>query len=167
MYRCLAVLFFASTLPSIAQDLVIYGRVREHERPSVIAGAVLGVSGNGARHFDLRSDSTGFYQITLDVGKVWRIAYGASGRVTKVVEYDLREMPKDDGGYRVNVDIRLFLEDPSKDLSFLEEPVGIFRYDKTAGNLKVDVEYGKPRKARLAELMPDMYEHVMPDTISH
>lgn len=166
MHRFLAVLFVASALPLIAQDLVIYGRVREHERPSPIGDAILGVSAEGVHHFDLRSDTTGFYRITLDVGKVWRIAYGAAGRVTKIVEYDLRNMPKDDGGYRVNVDIRLFREDLSKDFSFLNEPVGIFRYDKAADNLKVDAEYGEPRKARLTELMPEMYEHVMPDTIS-
>lgn len=166
MFRLLALLFVMISLRSVAQDMVIYGRVREHERMAPIPGAVLGVSRGGVHHFDLRCDSTGFYRITVDVGSIWRISYAAPDRVTKIVEYDLRQTPRDDGGYRVNVDIRLFRNELGKDFSFLDEPIGIFRYDQATENMKIDQDYSAPRMARLAGLMPEAYKFQMPDTVS-
>lgn len=147
-----------------AQDVVLYGRVREHERSQPIPEAVIGISSNGVHHFSLRCDSTGRYEVSLDVGRVWRVLFSAPGRVAKLIEYDLRDTPKYEGGYGTNVDIRLFLKDDRHDLSFLDEPLGKCRYDSTDANIQWDMEYTAPRLARLAALYPAQYE-LPPDTI--
>lgn len=164
MFRFLYIPFLALSLNSTAQDLVIYGRVREHERPVPIQRTRLAVSADGVHQFDLLSDTTGYYRVTVDVGKIWRIRYAAPGVVAKIVEWDLRNSPKNDGGHSMNVDVRLFREDPSMDFSFLEEPIGTCRYDSVSTLLKWDMDYIRPRTERLNSLMPERYE-LEPDTI--
>lgn len=148
-----------------AQDVVVYGRVREHEVMRPIAGAVLALSSNGVHQLNVVCDSTGYYKIALDVGRVWRIRYSAPGRVAKTVEMDLRTTPKDDGGYGMNVDIRLFMNEPAKDFSWLEEPIGISSYDSTSSSLKWDMDYTAPRLSRMREMVPEVYDTELNDSI--
>lgn len=140
-----------------AQDVEVYGRVREHERPLPIVGATMEVSSDGVGLFRMQSDSTGYYRIGLDVGRIWRIRYAAPGRVAKLLEFDLQDVPKYDGGYGSNVDMRLFLESPDNDFSFLDEPLGICRYDSASAMIKWDMEYTAPRMAHVRELVPEVY----------
>lgn len=154
-----------SAQAAFAQDVLVYGRVREHEKPEAIIGASIVIIREGSEQFTLRSDSTGYYSIALDVGLVWRIRFEAPGRASKLVEFDLRDTPKFEGGYGSNVDIRLFLNDPDLDLKFLEEPIGRCRYVEATANIAWDMAYTAPRMQRLAALKPIMYEVNMPDTI--
>jgi len=147
-----------------AQDLVVYGRVREHEQQRPIAEGVLGISSEGVQYIKVNCDSTGYYRLTLDVGKRWDIRYAAPGRVGKTIAFDLRNMPKDDGGHGINVDVRLFLDDAAQDFGFLEEPMGICHWDGTTKKLTWDAEYMLPRKQRLSAMMPEQYE-LVPDSV--
>lgn len=146
-----------SSVFSFGQDLVLYGDIREHEEKRAIPDATMAIVSNGIHQFNMKSDSVGHYSIALDVGKVWRVRYSAPGRVSKLVEFDLRDTPKYDGGYGMNVDIRLFREDPSMDFTFLEEPIGISRYDSVSTTIKWDMDYTAPRMERLRTLMPERY----------
>ena len=140
-----------------AQDVEVYGRVREQEQPQPITGATMDVSSDGVQLFRMLSDSTGFYRIGLDVGRVWRIRFAAPGRVAKLVEFDLGDLPANDGGYGMNVDMRLFKEDAGKDFSFLDEPLGICRYDSATTMIKWDMDYTGPRMVRMREMVPEVY----------
>lgn len=140
-----------------AQDVEVYGRVREHERPAPIVGAIMDVSSDGVEPFRMLSDSSGYYRIGLDVGRIWRIRYAAPGRVAKMVEFDLRDVPPYDGGYGSNVDMRLFLETADKDFTFLDEPLGICRYDSVSAMIKWDMDYTGPRIAQLRKMVPEVY----------
>lgn len=162
-----AIILFMALIANVAtaQDVVVYGRVREHDRPRPIADASIAIIADGTEQFTLLCDSTGYYSIALDLGRVWRIRFAAPGRVSKTVEYDLRDTPKYEGGYGTNVDIRLFQNDPAVDFAFLEEPIGRCRYEPTSQMIAWDMAYTGPRMQRLAALKPNMYEVNMPDTI--
>lgn len=147
-----------SATSSIAQDLLLYGRVREHERPVPIPQASIAIQADGVALFQLGCDSTGRYEVTLDVGKVWHVDYSAAGRVSKSIVLDLRDTPSTDGGYGMNVDIRLFTADKSKDVSFLKEPIGTCRYVAASDAIQWDMEYTAPRMQRLAAIYPLQYE---------
>lgn len=157
IYLVVLSLIFSATR-SMAQDLLLYGRVREHERPFPIPQAAVAIQADGVALFQLGCDSTGRYEVTLDVGKVWRVDYSAAGRVGKSIVLDLRDTPKSDGGYGMNVDIRLFTADANKDVSFLKEPIGTCRYVAASDAIQWDMDYTAPRMQRLAALYPLQFE---------
>jgi len=158
IHRVFLSLLVCSSLSSTAQDLLLYGRVREHERPVPIPQASIAIQADGVALFQLGCDSTGRYEVALDVGKVWHVQYAAAGKVSKSIELDLRDTPKSDGGYGMNVDIRLFAEDGTKEVAFLKEPIGKCRYVATNDAIQWDMEYTAPRMQRLAEIYPVQYE---------
>lgn len=146
-----------SMCAACAQDLRIYGAVREHEANMPLPGALVRVSVGDRPLVTMQCDSSGRYEVLLDVGRTYAITYEASGRVSKNVRIDLTRTPKDDGGYGMNVDVRLFEPMPGVDVAFLQEPIGLAAYDSTAQNVVWDMDYTAPRMQRLNALYPPRY----------
>ncbi|MCB0769354.1 MAG: hypothetical protein KDC00_02990 [Flavobacteriales bacterium] len=145
-----------------AQDLLLYGRVRQYEANGPLASATTLVLRNGDPIVTIQCDSAGGYKVLLDVGHSYVLEYRSPGRVSKSILLDLRTAPDDDGGYGMNVDVRLFRPIDGVDVSFLEEPIGKAAYDSTTNDIRWDMEYTAPRIARVDQAYPIRYT-VEPD----
>jgi len=159
MLRVLMISFqLVTALAAHAQDARFYGGVRKWEADQPLSGAEVHVLTGGTMMLKFLCDSMGSYDITLDVGRVYGMEYHSAGRTTKRVLLDLRDAPTDDGGYNVNVDIRLFEVPIGIDVDFLNEPLGQCRYYPEKGSIGWDMVYTAPRMERLRTLFPDQYE---------
>ncbi len=143
---------------AMAQDLRIYGVVRQHEVNVPLPNALVRVAVGALHLVTVQCDSSGRYEALLDVGRAYTLTYEADGRVSKNVQIDLSGAPKDDGGYGMNVDVRLFNPLPLVDVSFLQEPIGKAAYDSTSQSIVWDMTYTAPRMEQLNVLFPSQYD---------
>lgn len=140
-----------------AQDVRIYGVVRAYEANVPLQGAIVRVSVGTLPLVTMQCDSIGRYEVVLDVGRTYQLSYEAPGHVSKNVQVDLTTTPKDDGGYGMSVDVRLFPPVPGVDVSFLVDPIGKAAYDSTSQNIAWDMDYTAPLMQRLNTLFPPRY----------
>jgi hypothetical protein len=91
----------------------------------------------------VQSTSKGKYEIYFPAGKIYRIDFDATGRMTKSVEIDLKNVPATfkAGEFAVNVDMTLSEALPGLHASVFEKPIGKCRYDAPTDNMKWDEEY--------------------------
>jgi hypothetical protein len=155
--RILVLLFVLGCATCQAQDLLVYGKIRQYERDAPLHGAEVHLSRNGSHVVTVQCDSVGYYGISLDVGQQYVLDYRSPGRVSKTVWIDLRGVPADDGGYGMNVDVRLFAPQDGVDVSFLQEPIGKAAYDSTAHGIRWDMEYTAPRMELVNSAFPVRY----------
>lgn len=154
-----AVLVLLSCGLHASDDVVIFGTIRQHERLAPVSNAVVELEVNEKKVLTVPVDSAGCYRLYVDLGLVAKLHYRAPGRVTKSVVVDTRKIPQAVaiGGFGMNVDLVLFLEDPTVDLSWFDGIMGRAAYRPEEQLLGWDMEFSGPLLARMAELFPRRY----------
>jgi hypothetical protein len=138
----------------VRQGLMVDGVVRDQwtEAPlGAVAVRVTNEAGTAPLDTTYLTDPLGFYAIVVPYSGTYRLDFGRDGLVHKRVVVDPSSVPMDKhpGGFRANVDIRLFAPIPSEDLSFLESPIGRLSYSSAEENMVWDMSLSRPILERL------------------
>lgn len=133
---------------SIAQDdLYIHGYVVEKNSTKIL-GAVVSIQRDGVDFETVYSDSTGYFEMMLDLGYLYDIKISKSTYVYKILQFETRNIiPEDmDGGFEYPLEIMLFQPLEGMDLSVFDEPIGKARYVYESNSIEFDHAYTANRK---------------------
>lgn len=158
--RFILIAMLGTCVPVVAaQEILIYGTIRQYEQKVPLPGAQVLLRSDNSRVDTLVTDSVGRYLFAVDLGKVIEVEYRYPGRLSKRVLIDGRGVPAKQavGGFGMHIDIRLCLPVDGPELDFLHEPIGRASYSRRTRNMAWDMGYTAPRMARYKALFPDLY----------
>ena len=152
-----ALLFCRFAQASAQDDILLYGTITDYISGMPLQDARVVVASEASKRDTLFADSTGSYSIHVDYDHQWQLWYEAPGRVTKRVAIDARGIPEEDreGGHGMDIGMTLFLAEPGKDYSVLQDPMGIARYVDPTGNIEWDMAMVERMKRLIEPLLPD------------
>jgi hypothetical protein len=87
------------------------------------------------------------------LGHQYEIVFGGSAFVNKKVDIDARTLKPRNGGYELNMDIRLFRPVNGFDFAMLNDPFVKFGYDQEYGQFITDETYSGPRAKELDKIL--------------
>lgn len=135
-------LLFPTLLP--AQDLTVFGVVKNEGDGQGIPGARVIVKNKGTEIGRVVTDSLGRYSFELVMRLNYAVYYEADGRVTKWLRIATRDVDveKNPGGFGMNLDMRLFEPELGTDYSILkDEPIGMASYSVEEDNMVWDLKH--------------------------
>ncbi|HMN04290.1 MAG TPA: hypothetical protein PKD45_01070 [Flavobacteriales bacterium] len=147
-----------SDLPPAAPgvDLYLYGTIKSYETRDSLPGASVRLLEQpaGQELLHLVANERGRYELELNRSGLFRLAFSDEGRVAKMVEIDLRDVPDSlwAGGVAMNIEMTLFETLPGVDYSILAEPMGRARYNAELDNIAWDLEYTEGIRQQLKAL---------------
>jgi tetratricopeptide (TPR) repeat protein len=136
-------------------DLYIFGIVKDYATSKKIPGVTIKAFENGKLVDTYETKVNGKYEFFLDVGKQYELVFSKPGIVTKRVSMDARNIPSEDvgAGFSMNIEMSLFEEMEGLDVSILDQPIGIAKYNANTGALEFDFAYTQKIKDELNRLM--------------
>lgn len=149
-----ALLNSLSDIPGVLVD----GLVTDHWSGKVLEGSDIRVEtldGVPCSSDKVTTDKFGYYALVLPSDGAYAIHYSRSGMIGKRVRIVTSGIPDEVRveGFRASVDIRLFLPIADADLGFLEEPLGVMRYNPDSGNMDWDMAISAPLLRRLESVL--------------
>ncbi len=159
LFTLLVVACFAMLLParvSAQQSSIrVYGKVTENDKK--LQGAIVTVYANGSLLKTLNVD--GKYELNLELGVDYVIAYTKPGFITKRIEFNTQNVPADRAKNPFSdfpIDIDIFPEVPGTDIDkVLQQPIGKILYDPTydkVGDFNSDEAYHKSIQSLLDQI---------------
>jgi len=138
-------------------DLYIFGIVKDYATSKKIPGVTIKAFENGKLIDTYETKANGKYEFFLDVGKQYELVFSKPGIVTKRVSMDARNIPSEDvgAGFSMNIEMSLFEEMEGLDVSILNQPIGIAKYNANTGALEFDFAYTQKIKDELNRLMKE------------
>ncbi len=94
----------------------------------------------------------GLYEFYLPVGHVYKIWYGGSAFVNKIVQVDARTLPKTKRPADVELDMGLFRPVDGYDFALLNEPYVMFNYDEEMEEMIPDMDYSEKKAIELDKI---------------
>lgn len=150
-----------AVLPSalLAQqpDVLVFGAVKDMDTGTALAGsAAEAVDRKWGRWVEVAANDTGGYELGLGRNGEWLVTITAPGYVAKKVLLQLNGPTEEEwvGGFGMEIDMNLMREREGVDYSAMEEPFGISRYNREAGNFEWDMAHTaamRERQQRLSE----------------
>jgi hypothetical protein len=95
----------------------------------------------------------GTFQFEFPLGHQYEIVFGGGDFVNKKIDIDARSLKPRNGGYELNMDIRLFRPITGFDFAMLNDPFVKFDYDKEYGQFVPNEMYSAPRAKELDKLL--------------
>lgn len=134
---------------------MIDGQVTDHWTGLGVGGTTLRLRSELGFSAEVTTDLNGYYATTLPYDHVVDVVFEHPDKVSKRLQFDLRNIPASEqvGGFRVVVDVGLFAPIPGEDLDFLKDPMGVLRYDPSTGTLAWDLNVSKPILARQQQIL--------------
>jgi hypothetical protein len=147
---------FALSFSIIAQsdNVDVHGIVMDYFNQDAVIKSVIIIEADGRKIFKQNTVSNKF-RIALSFHKLYIIYFESSGYVSKTVKIDLRNIPREDqnAGFEMEIDMTIFKIKKGFDYSFLQEPIGIAKYDEGIDAIVWDRKYTKKMQSKVAELM--------------
>lgn len=127
-------------------NVLVYGAILDMETQRIVEHAAIDVVGiNDSIHVISHPvGDGGRYSFNLAYGELCWVKFRGPGYVTKIVELDLRGVPRSDqeGGHGMEIDVPLVQRLDGVDHSLIElEPYAIARYDAGDGNFTWDMDH--------------------------
>lgn len=97
--------------------------------------------------------SNGNFQFEFPLGHQYEIVFGGGDYVNKKVDIDARALKPRNGGYELNMDIRLFRPVNGFDFAMLNDPFVKFDYDQEYGQFVPNEIYSAPKAKELDKLL--------------
>jgi hypothetical protein len=94
----------------------------------------------------------GLYEFYLPVGHVYKIWFGGSAFVNKIVQVDARALPITKKPADVDLDMGLFRPLDGYDFALLNEPYVMFNYDEEMEEMMPDMEYSEKKAMELDKI---------------
>jgi len=133
--------------PLSAQDttdnILVYGTIKEYFYGRRLPEALVVVKENGVVKKEIAPDLAGQYAFYLDFDADFSVHFSMNGMVTKYALINTKDIPIEDrfGGFAMNVDMTLFDMFEGFDVSILDGPIGISKFDSSSKTLEWDYEY--------------------------
>jgi hypothetical protein len=99
------------------------------------------------------TSGNGNFQFEFPLGHQYEIVFGGADFVNKKVDIDARTLKPRNGGYELNMDVRLFRPINGFDFAMLNDPFMKFDYDNEYGHFVPDEMYSAPRAKELDKLL--------------
>ncbi|MEY3397571.1 MAG: hypothetical protein RL220_165 [Bacteroidota bacterium] len=87
------------------------------------------------------SDKAGNYEFNLPIGHLYKVRFGGTEYVNKILQIDTRDVPARKNGNDLDIDMGLFKPVDGGDFSMLNEPYVIVFWDKEYNRLVPDLAY--------------------------
>lgn len=139
----------------IDYEIMVRGQVLDELTGDPIKGAMVLVKRDGHAQDMIVTNTKGFYDVRLERGSDYEIAYTVKGCVAKRVEISTKHAPAklDVPSITMTVDITLFPALVGLPVTLFEQPMGKASYVATARNIEWDAEYGKAMRNRIKAFM--------------
>lgn len=125
-----------------------------------LSNASVTVYKNGSKVETFKTDSKGQVDVFLDMGANYTVNISSMGMITKKLNIDTRNVPPEDLGsdFPFPAEVDIFQKVPDLDVSILDQPIGIIRYNPSISNFDVDLEHTKRVKSKLEQLQKEYEE---------
>lgn len=113
---------------------------------------------DGSRHIgDNVTSRNGEYQYELDPGFHYTVKYSKTGYITKLLEFDMTQIPDtpDVPFYDMDVQMVLFEVIPDFDFSFFKGPIGRSEYKETVHTMSWENIFSDERREQMADIMKE------------
>jgi hypothetical protein len=149
-YLCLFLgIFLGSEL--FAQDVHIYGQLKDEKTKKKLDGCLVQVMKDGAIYDSYDAAGSGKYDFKLPVGFAYDIKFSKGDYLSKVVRVDTRNIPEEDvgGGFDMQVDGTLFPSVEGFNTDILRDPMAIAKYNKAADTFEFDFDYTEKKQKEI------------------
>ncbi len=154
----LFLLFFAIGAQAQNSRFILETLVTEDGRK--LSNASVIVYKNGSKVETFKTDSKGQVDVFLDMGANYTVNISSMGMITKKLNIDTRNVPPEDLGsdFPFPAEVDIFQKVPDLDVSILDQPIGIIRYNPSISNFDVDLDHTKRVKSKLEQLQKEYEE---------
>jgi len=162
MRTFLTALLAACALLSTAAELRLRGEVTDHETRLPLGEVLVRVYRNGVKEHVFHTGPAGKYNITLERGGEYIIRFSLPDHVTKCYAVDTRGASWEDDTREVSVDVEmtLFENTTSIDLSFFDMPMGRAYFEPATGLVSWDTDYDRKVRPQVEAIMSH-YQRMM------
>jgi len=158
MRTLLFTILLVASLPAGAVDLRLRGAVTDIDSRTPLNDVLVRVYRNGVKEQAFYTGQSGSYSVDLERGGDYIIRFSLPGLITKCYAVDTHgsEWQGDRREVPVDVEMTLFEQVPSLDLSFFDMPMGLARFCPTTGYLKWDKGYEDHIRPEVDRLMAEV-----------
>lgn len=142
-----------------AQDLVIYGLIRESSGRELLAGSTVTIADSSLVPLDrwVTGDS-GDYEFYLQMDQVYTMRCSSPGYLPKHVVIDTRNVDASEeereGGWGMNIDMSLFRSFQGVDTALLKVPFGYAAWNSADTSFAWDMPHTEKVRAQWAAILP-------------
>jgi len=152
-----ALLFSSAQLFAQEPTMLVYGTVRDFATRDSIPFPVVRVHDilSADPPASVVSSAQGRYDLDLGQEGLYRVHFGAPGKVSRSVQIDTRgpsQMEWKDS-FGMNIDIVLMDSLPGLDYSILSEPFGKAAWDRKSSSFTWNIAYTRARKSEMKALV--------------
>jgi hypothetical protein len=149
-------LFFVSLSFGLRAQVMQYridGFVQDDKTQKKLDGLKVQVYRNGNEFDELDCGTSGKFKFEMDLGAVYEFHFTRSGYVSKIIQFDLRNIPPEDqsGGFQTSLNLTLFADDDCFNKSITSVPVGRFAFDNQANDVVVDIQYAEQMRKKIKD----------------
>ena len=152
----IVLIFFTSFVFSQSSKegyLSVTGKVKIEKDP--VPGAFVKVYESSNLITEKRTDKLGKFKLKLPLNKEIILEVGAKGLVTKKIKFDTH-VPETGFYWTYNFTVELFMDIEGLDVSVLNQPVTIVKYNKDYDEFEYDKSYTNLMKDKLKKLMDQL-----------
>ena len=135
--------------------LSVTGKVKINKEP--VPGAFVKVYENGTLLQEKKSDGAGKFKLKLPLNKNIILEVGKKGLVTKKIKFDTH-VPETGFYWTYNFTVELFMYVEGLDISPLNQPVTVVKYNKEYDEFEYDPAYTNLMRDKLKKMMDQLAE---------
>lgn len=137
---CFSLLLQSFVTAAQKEDYYVFGMVKEVDTFKKIEDVEIVIIRDGQYYDKILVNKSGKYDVKLPLGHAYDILFNKNGYVSKKIQMNTQEIPKEDrkGGFESNVDMHLFLIREGFDTSILDAPIGIMHFNSSKNALEYD-----------------------------
>ncbi len=143
-------LFFSINVSVFAGILKVEGTV--YEVPDKIVGCNIVVHKNGVPAAYSKSDNQGLFSLNLELGASYMLEFSRKGYVSKKININTSDAPKEESYNMKNIAVDLFREQTAKDFSILNRPIAKIIYNVQQNAFVYDMTYNAKIQDKVQEL---------------
>jgi hypothetical protein len=147
-------IFFACAIgASLAQTdaILVSGTIKDEDSGRKLPGCEVVVYQDGVEFTRLEGDKNAGYLIELPLRHSYTFQYEREGFVSKKVVLDVSEIPEEEAvlGFSFDLDMTLFKNIDGFNISILDTPIGMGKYDINSRKFKFDLDHTDRMKLRI------------------
>ncbi len=129
---------------SWSQEVIhIYGAVKEMETSHKLESVLIQVTQDGKTFESYTTSGSSKYELDLPLGHLYEINFSKTDYVGKKIQINTKYIPEEDqeGGFKLELDMSLFVYIDGFNESILDEPIGIAAYEAERNSIEFDFDY--------------------------
>lgn len=144
-------LLIGQSRSGIVYEIIVKGQVLDETTGDPVRGAMVLVRRDGHSQDLVVTKADGQYELALERGSLYDLAYTAAGCVPKRVAISTKGAPAqlDVPALTMTVDINLFPKLADLNMAVFEKPLGVAVYDSRSRNFIWDERYGKEMRKNI------------------